>query len=536
MDDYSEYSDDYTEELLAYELEDDEIKSDIDISEKIEEKDEKYQSNFEIFKEEYKHNYMWPFLNKILKSSKISTVDKKQIRKLYFDKEWIFHRIKIFKKKEIEKIKEIEITKREMDLLSKTNNEEKPRNLNLFINCCITLRSLEELNRFYNLVKLNKNNKISDINLKSIIEERINIKKAILFKKIEKNENRYSSLKSLSNLIKKSKMEVNVDKIKEKVKKEIDILQSKIFYEDFLNNKNTKNEEKMLLQEQFYLIPKGSKKVSCGEAYYDQRYINGQSVSDNAYTVYWRNEVDSEPLPKLIYIEQRVSSKTVPEEILHVKKDFVLPGCDHEGSCQNNKNCICSSGAKIYENNRLVLSPHEKIYECNVNCKNCTKDCTNHVISSGSKVSFEIFKTVDKGWGVKTLVDIQKGEFVCQYIGEVITSDEANNRKQYDKEKLSYLFDLAGGENYTIDAKMKGNVSRFINHSCDANLSIYEAFIDNLNENLPLLCMFANRDFDAGTELTINYNYDTINIPKKIFNDTTIECKCRSFNCKKILL
>jgi histone-lysine N-methyltransferase SUV39H len=36
------------------------------------------------------------------------------------------------------------------------------------------------------------------------------------------------------------------------------------------------------------------------------------------------------------------------------------------------------------------------------------------------------------GWGVKTLENIKKGSFVVEYVGEVITSDEAEQRgKKY---------------------------------------------------------------------------------------------------------
>ena len=44
---------------------------------------------------------------------------------------------------------------------------------------------------------------------------------------------------------------------------------------------------------------------------------------------------------------------------------------------------------------------------------------------------------------MKTLQRIPKGSFVVEYVGEVITSDEAEIRGQsYDAEGLTYLFDL----------------------------------------------------------------------------------------------
>ena len=154
-------------------------------------------------------------------------------------------------------------------------------------------------------------------------------------------------------------------------------------------------------------------------------------------------------------------------------------------------------------------------------------------------MAVEIFKTKDKGWGVRSLHDVKKGEFVCEYVGEVLTEGEAEKRAtKYDNQRQSYLFDLLGENSmYTLDAKHYGNFSRYINHSCDANLSIYECYIDNSTEYLPIICMFASRDIPAFEELSINYNYSSDNpsTPKKGGANTKIICKCGKPNCKKIL-
>ena len=78
-----------------------------------------------------------------------------------------------------------------------------------------------------------------------------------------------------------------------------------------------------------------------------------------------------------------------------------------------------------------------------------------------------------------------------------------------DAEGRTYLFDLdynLGDANpYTVDAAFYGNVSHFINHSCDPNLSIFNVWIDCLDPNLPRLCMFANRDIIKGEQITFDY-------------------------------
>ena len=81
-----------------------------------------------------------------------------------------------------------------------------------------------------------------------------------------------------------------------------------------------------------------------------------------------------------------------------------------------------------------------------------------------------IFRTSDgRGWGVKTLENIPKNQFVVEYIGEIIRSEEAERRgRKYDAAQQTYLFDLDYTDDnaaFTIDACRYGNVSHFINHS-----------------------------------------------------------------------
>lgn len=87
-----------------------------------------------------------------------------------------------------------------------------------------------------------------------------------------------------------------------------------------------------------------------------------------------------------------------------------------------------------------------------------------------------IFRTSDgRGWGIKTLEFIPKNQFVMEYVGEIITNDEAERRGElYDAAHQTYLFDLDLARNeaiYTIDACNYGNVSHFINHSVSTRYS-----------------------------------------------------------------
>ena len=150
------------------------------------------------------------------------------------------------------------------------------------------------------------------------------------------------------------------------------------------------------------------------------------------------------------------------------------------------------------------------MYECNKRCS-CDESCTNRVVQKGRKHKLAIFRTDNGcGWGVKAMENIKAGSFVVEYVGEVITSEVAEERgKKYDAEGRTYLFDLdfnLGEENiYTVDAAFYGNLSHFINHSCDPNLNIFSVFINNLDPNMPQLAMFARRDIKRGEQITFDY-------------------------------
>ncbi|XP_077575297.1 histone-lysine N-methyltransferase SUV39H1-like [Stigmatopora nigra] len=228
------------------------------------------------------------------------------------------------------------------------------------------------------------------------------------------------------------------------------------------------------------------------------------------------------------------------------------------------KNCLekpvngCCPGASLHrvaynEQGQVRIKPGEPIYECNSQCL-CGTDCVNRVVQKGIQFDLAIFKTDNgRGWGVRTLQHIRKNTFVMEYVGEIITTDEAEKRGHiYDREGATYLFDLDYVEDvYTVDAAHQGNVSHFVNHSCNPNLQVYNVFIDNLDERLPRIALFSTRGIRVGEELTFDYKMqiDPIDTesskmdssftlagvsasPKKRIR---VECRCGSDSCRKYL-
>jgi histone-lysine N-methyltransferase SUV39H len=142
------------------------------------------------------------------------------------------------------------------------------------------------------------------------------------------------------------------------------------------------------------------------------------------------------------------------------------------------------------------------------------------VVERGRTVPLQIFRTDDRGWGVRSPADIQKGQFVDLYLGEIITPAEARRRRKQSglaKRKNVYLFALDKFSNadslderfsrepFEVDGEFRSGPTRFINHSCEPNLRIFARVGDHSDSHIHDLALFAIKDIPAGDELTFDY-------------------------------
>ncbi|XP_023675079.1 histone-lysine N-methyltransferase SUV39H1 [Paramormyrops kingsleyae] len=263
------------------------------------------------------------------------------------------------------------------------------------------------------------------------------------------------------------------------------------------------------------------------------------------------NEVDLEGPPKnFTYINNyKVGDGIMLNE--------VTLGCEC-ADCLGNPVKGCCAGASLHrfaynDRGQVKLRAGLPIYECNSRCC-CGMDCPNRVVQKGIQFDLCIFKTDDgRGWGVRTMEHIRKNTFVMEYIGEIITTEEAEKRGHiYDRQGATYLFDLDYVEDvYTVDAANHGNISHFVNHSCNPNLQVYNVFIDNLDERLPRIAFFSTRHIKPGEELTFDYkmqidpvdaestrmdsNFSRAGLPGSPKRRVRVECKCGVESCRKYL-
>lgn len=248
----------------------------------------------------------------------------------------------------------------------------------------------------------------------------------------------------------------------------------------------------------------------------------------------WEEHINQVDKSKRLVVENDADLAGPPENFTYINQSIPgagveIPdeppiGCDCLAcNCRSKTCCGMQGGLYAYTvKKRLRVASGTPIYECNKACK-CTSECSNRVVQHGRNTKLTIFRTSSGcGWGVKTEQRIQQGQFICQYVGEVITFEEAEKRgREYDANGLTYLFDLDFNsiENpYVVDAANLGNVSHFINHSCDPNLGVWAVWADCLDPNLPMLALFATRDIEVGEEICFDYLQKCADIDE---NETT---------------
>jgi SET domain-containing protein len=67
-------------------------------------------------------------------------------------------------------------------------------------------------------------------------------------------------------------------------------------------------------------------------------------------------------------------------------------------------------------------------YECHPSVCAAGERCLNQRFMKREYPKQEQFHTGSRGWGLRTLVDIKKGQFVNEYVGELINDDECKRR------------------------------------------------------------------------------------------------------------
>ncbi|XP_071715514.1 histone-lysine N-methyltransferase, H3 lysine-9 specific SUVH1-like [Rutidosis leptorrhynchoides] len=212
--------------------------------------------------------------------------------------------------------------------------------------------------------------------------------------------------------------------------------------------------------------------------------------------------------------------------------------CVCSTGCQPSNNCACvqrNGGYMPYTSLGVLLTHNSLIHECGRSC-GCPPNCRNRISQAGLKLHLEVFKTTDKGWGLRSWDPIRAGAFICEYAGVVVQENVMDFDDNYvfdatrsfepiepvpSEERVKFPFPLI------ISAKNEGNVGRFMNHSCEPNVYWQPIVRENVNESYLHVGFYAIKHIPPMQELT--YNYGMVRADRRGPRKKT--CMCGSSRC-----
>ncbi|XP_004298233.1 PREDICTED: histone-lysine N-methyltransferase, H3 lysine-9 specific SUVH4-like [Fragaria vesca subsp. vesca] len=280
------------------------------------------------------------------------------------------------------------------------------------------------------------------------------------------------------------------------------------------------------------------------------------------------NEVDDPPVAPEEF--EYISSTRVP-------KNLVTPasaeGCNCKGKCTDTRTCSCATlngsifpyvgkagGGRLFE-------PKAVVFECGPNC-GCGPMCLNRTSQQGLKYRLEVYKTPDKGWGVRSWDYIPSGGYVCGYTGVLRKTSDLDNVSGNDyffeidcehtmngigvrEKRLGEVPPIVNGHiagvdgdgklleesdpDYCIDAASSGNVTRFINHSCEPNLFVQCVLSSHHDVKQARIVLFASENIPPMQELTYDYGYELGSVVDTDGIVKELPCCCGTADCRKRL-
>ena len=142
--------------------------------------------------------------------------------------------------------------------------------------------------------------------------------------------------------------------------------------------------------------------------------------------------------------------------------------------------------------------------------------------------SYAVRRSAIHGRGVFAIDVIRRGERVIEYKGQRATWDEAMARPDSDPDDPAhtFLFELDDGR--VIDARVRGNAARWINHSCAPNCETFE-------DDRGRVYIEARRKIAPGEELTYDYKLMVDGRMSKQERAQYV-CRCGKRGCRGTLI
>ncbi len=148
--------------------------------------------------------------------------------------------------------------------------------------------------------------------------------------------------------------------------------------------------------------------------------------------------------------------------------------------------------------------------------------------SARSTRAYAVRNSPIHGHGVFATRTIRNGADIVEYRGRRISMEAADELPDSDPDNPyhTFLFELNDGR--VIDAGVRGNAARWINHSCQPNCEPYE-------DDQGRVIIAAKRTIRAGEELAYDYK---LNVPGRLTKRVlaAYACRCGAPRCRGSML
>jgi len=147
---------------------------------------------------------------------------------------------------------------------------------------------------------------------------------------------------------------------------------------------------------------------------------------------------------------------------------------------------------------------------------------------AAKRKSYEVRRSAIHGRGVFAIDAIARGERIIEYKGQRCSWDAAMERPDSDPDDPAhtFLFELEDGR--VIDARVRGNAARWINHSCAPNCITFE-------DDNGRVFIEARRAIKPGEELSYDYRLIVDGRMSKKERES-YACRCGKRSCRGTLL
>lgn len=189
---------------------------------------------------------------------------------------------------------------------------------------------------------------------------------------------------------------------------------------------------------------------------------HSETSNDNVIS----NTKEGEKQSTSSYVKISFNEPVAPAKL--IKSNFEPDRC----SCRKNDDDPCGPTSNCENRATLV--------ECEADgCPSVGSKCKNQSFQLQKFPSVMRRNMGEKGFGLIAEEFINAGTLVIEYVGQIITEKEFKKRQSQKQSQHSYFMTYAKG--LYIDAELKGNESRFVNHSCNPNCEIQVWTVNGIN-------------------------------------------------------